>query len=136
MGPVLPTRQNRDKLIELQDKFDQLEAAGVLTTPEHVSVTMKYLNLSFLVQKPKGGTQLVTTFGEVGQYSKPQPSLMPNVDGTLHEIVKWKYIIISDLLQSFYQIPLTQESIKYCGIAISLQRHQSVHLICHGFAWL
>ena len=97
--------------------FDELEAVGVFATPEQVGVNVEYLNLSFLVQKPSGGTRLVTSFGEVGQYSKPQPSLMPNVDNTLREIAKWKYIIISDLLQSFYQIPLAKESMRFCGIA-------------------
>ena len=55
----------------------------------------------------------MTSFGEVAQYSKPQPSLMPNVDGVLREIGKWRYIVITDLLKSFYQIPL----VKYCGAA-------------------
>ena len=42
---------------------------------------------------------------------------MPNVDSVLRDISKWRYIIISDLLQSFYQIPLSKSSIKYCGVA-------------------
>ncbi len=59
---------------------------------------------------------MVTAFGEVGKYSKPQPSLMPNVDSVLREIGKWRYIIATDLLQSFYQLPLAQKSMKYCGV--------------------
>ena len=59
----------------------------------------------------------MTSFAEVAQYSKPQPSLMPNVDSVLHEIGKWKYIVITDLLKSFYQIPLANSSMKYCGVA-------------------
>ena len=90
---------------DLQSKFDELEEAGVLAKPEQVDTTVEYLNPSFLVHKPNGGHRLVTAFGEVGQYSKPQPSLMPNVDSTLRAIGGWKYIIITDLLKSFYQIP-------------------------------
>ena len=56
----------------------------------------------------------MTSFGEVAQYSKPRPSLMPNVDSVLCEIGKWKY---TDLLKSFYQIPLANSSMKYCGVA-------------------
>ena len=42
---------------------------------------------------------------------------MPNVDGVLREIGKWKYIVITDLLKSFYQIALAHSSMKYCGFA-------------------
>ncbi len=124
MGPVLPPQHkgrmpgyNHDKLVQLQTKFDELERQGVFAKPEDVKVNVEYLNLSFLIQKPSGGTRLVTSFGEVGQYSKPQPSLMPDVDSTLRAIAKWRFIIMSDLSQSFYQIPLAHESMKYCGIA-------------------
>ena len=124
IGPTLPPQckgrlpqYNRDTLEELQDKFDELEAAGVFAKPEQVNVHVEYLNTSFLVKKPNGGSRLVTSFGEVAQYSKPQPSLMPNVDGVLREIGKWKYMVITDLLKSFYQIPLANSSMKYCGVA-------------------
>ena len=124
MGPTLPPQRkgrlpqyNHDKLVALQNKFDDLEAAGVFTKPERVNVSVEYLNLSFLIQKPNGGNRLVTSFGEVGQYSKPQPSLMPNVDNVLRDIAKWNYIVVSDLAQSFYQIPLAKSSMKYCGVA-------------------
>ena len=124
IGPTLPPQRkgrlpqyNRNTLEELQDKFDELEAAGVFAKPEQVNVHVEYLNTSFLVKKPNGGSRLVTSFGEVAQYSKPQPSLMPNVDSVLREIGKWKYIVITDLLKSFYQIPLANSSMKYCGVA-------------------
>ena len=74
------------------------------------------MNPSFLVEKPNGGFRLVTAFADVGRYAKPQPSLMPNVDGILRQIAQWKYIAVSDLTKSFYQIPLSRESMKYCGV--------------------
>ena len=98
-------------------KFDQLEKAGVFARPEDVGVCVEYLNPSFLVKKPNGGFRLVTAFADVGRYSKPQPSLMPNVDSTLRSIAKWKYLIATDLTSAFYQIPLSHESMKYCGVA-------------------
>ena len=74
MGPTLPPQRkgrlpqyNHDKLVALQNKFDAQEAAGVFTKPERVNVSVEYLNLSFLIQKPNGGNRLVTSFGEVGQ---------------------------------------------------------------------
>ena len=123
MGPTLPPQRkgrvpqyNRNTLVELQDKCDNLETYGVLAKPEEVGVTVEYLNPSFLIRKPNGGSRLVTSFGEVGQYSKPQPSLMPDVGSVFRNIANWEVIIKSDLLKAFYQIPLARKSMKYCGI--------------------
>ena len=54
----------------------------------------------------------MTTFAEVSRYSKPQPSLMPDVNTTLLTITSWRYLIKTD------QIPISQSSLKYCGIEI------------------
>ena len=124
MGPVkLPQQKGRlpqyarDKLVELQEKFDNLEQLGVFQRPEDVGITVEYLNPSFLVKKPNGGSRLVTAFADVGRYSKPQPSLLPDVDSTLRRIAQWSHIIVTDLTSAFYQIPLAKESMKYCGVA-------------------
>jgi hypothetical protein len=124
MGTTLPPQRkgrlphyNRDSLIDLQQKFDDLESQGVFAKPEDVNVVVEYLNMSFLVKKPNGGTRLVTSFGEVGHYAKPQPALMPNVDQVLRNIAGWKFIIVTDLRQAFYQIPLEHASMKYCGVS-------------------
>jgi hypothetical protein len=123
MGPVEPPQRKgrlpqyaRHQLVELQEKFDTLEALGVFRRPEDVNVAVEYLNPSFLVRKPNGGSRLVTAFADVGRYSKPQPSLMPDVDSTLRLIAQWKHIIATDLTSAFYQIPLSQDSMKYCGV--------------------
>ena len=79
-------------------------------------MAVEYLNPSFLVRKSNGGSRLVTAFTEVGRDSKPQPSLMPDVDSTLRSIACWKYIVVSDLTSAFYQIPLANDSRKYCGV--------------------
>ena len=124
MGPVQPPQRkgrlpqySRDKLVELQQKFDELEEMGVFARPEDAQVNVEYINPSFLVKKPSGGSRLVTAFADVGRYSKPQPSLLPSVDSTLNQIAQWKYIITTDLTKAFYQIPLSRESLKYCGVA-------------------
>jgi len=123
IGPTLPPQcngrlpqYNRATREELQAKFDELAAAGVFAKPEQVNVHVEYLNTSFLLKKPNG-SRLVTSFGEDAQYSKPQPSLMPNVDGVLRDMGKWQFVVITDLLKSFYQIPLSHSSMKCCGVA-------------------
>ena len=124
MGPTQPPQRkgrlpqyNRDRLEELQAKFDQLESMGVFKHPEDIGVCVEYVNPSFLVKKSNGGHRLVTAFSDVGRYSKPQPSLMPDVDNTLRQIGQWRYIIATDLSNAFYQIPLSKSSMKYCGVA-------------------
>lgn len=124
MGPVQPPQRkgrvpqySRDKLTELQQKFDELETMGVFVRPEDAGIAVEYLNPSFLVKKASGGHRLVTAFSDVGRYSKPQPALMPDVDSTLRQIGQWKYIISSDLSNAFYQIPLAKDSMRYCGVA-------------------
>ena len=123
MGPTQPPQHrgrlpqySDNKLIELQTKFDELENIGVFARPEDVDVAVEYVNPSFLVNKPSGGHRLVTAFSCVGRYSKPQPSAMPDVDSTLRKISQWRWIIKTDLTSAFYQIPLTKNSMKYCGV--------------------
>ena len=41
---------------------------------------------------------------------------MPNVDSTLRPIAQWKYILCTDLTSAFYQIPIDENSIKFCGV--------------------
>ena len=124
MGPVQPPQQKgrlpqygKDRLYDLQNKFDELESLGIFKQPEDIDVTAEYLNPSFLVKKPSGGSRLVTAFSEVGQYAKPQPSLMPDVESTLRTIAIWQCIITTYLTSVFYQIPLDKDSMKYCGVA-------------------
>ena len=64
-------------------KFDDLEHLGVFRKPEDIVVTIEYLNLLFLVKKASGGYRLVTDFAIIRRYSKPQLSLLSNMDSTL-----------------------------------------------------
>ena len=73
-------------------------------------MNVEYVNPSFSVKKPRGGHGLVTAFTDVGRYAKPQPSLMPNVDGVLRIIGQWKFIIQSDLTKAFFKIKLNKAS--------------------------
>ena len=74
--------------------------------PENIGISIEYLNPSFLVKKQSGGYRLVIAFADVGRYSKPQPSVMPDVDSTLRHIAPRKHLIAIDLTSAFYQIPL------------------------------
>ena len=123
MGPVLPPQRkgrvpmyNKDKLNLLQSKFDELEELGMFAKPENVNVSVEYLNPSMLIKKSRGGHRLVTEFGEIARYAKPQPSLLPDMNSVLRWLAQWKYIICTDLHKAYYQIPLDPASMKYCGV--------------------
>jgi len=88
IGPTLPP-QHKGRLPRYNRNTLELEATSFFAKPEQVNVHVKYLNTSFLVKKPNCGSRLVTSFREDAQYSKPQPSLIPNVDAVLREIGKW-----------------------------------------------
>ena len=107
---------SRNNLEQLQIKFDELLAQGVFTKPEECSVTAEYVSPSFLISKQSGGHRLVTAFVELGQYAKPQPSVMPKVDDILRHLATYKYLIKADLSQAYYQIPLDKSSYKYVGV--------------------
>ena len=93
-----------------------MELLGVFQRPEEFGIVVEYLNPSFLGKKNNGGFRLVTAFADVGRHSKPQPSLIPDVDGTLRSIAQWKYIVSTHLICAFYQIPVSRSSLKYCGV--------------------
>ena len=110
----IPTYNRSDKEI-LQQKFDDLLEEGVFVRAEDINVTVEYVHPSFLVKKPSGGHRLVTSFGEVAEHARPQPTVNSNVEHVLQQIGQYKYIIKSDLSSAYYQIPLSPDSSKYVG---------------------
>ena len=98
---------SRNQLVELQAKYRELEQAKVLRRPEDLGITFEYLNPSFLVKKTSGGHRLVNAFADVARYSKPQTSLMPDVNTTLRTIAPRRYLNKTDLTHAFYQTPLS-----------------------------
>ena len=136
IGPVEPLQRKGhlpqyafNQLAELQNKFDELESMGVFVRPKDVPITVEYLNPSILVKKRNESFRLVTAFTDVGRYRKPQPALMPDVDSTLCKIAQWKHIISTDLSNAFYQIPLSHNSMRYCGV-VTLFRGVRVYARC------
>ena len=122
MGPSQPPQRkgrmplyNRKMQEEYQEVCDMLDGS-VLIKPEDAGITVEYLNPSFLVKKPSGKKRLVTAFSEVGQYAKPQPALMSDTNQVLRAVGNWKWLIKTDLTMAYWQLPLSKDSMKYCGI--------------------
>ena len=100
----------------LQEKFDILLNEGVLSRAEDIDQPVEYVHPSFLVKKPSGGHRLVTSFGQMAEYTKPQPTTSTNIEHALHQIGQFEELIITDLKDSYYQIPLDPDSSKYVGV--------------------
>ena len=78
--------------------------------------------------------QVVTACTEVGRYSKPQPSLMPDVDSTLRSIACWKYCCVGSnerILSNHSSTGLAE--ILWCCHTIPWSA--SLHTLRHGHAW-
>ena len=105
----------KNNLDTLQDQFDDLEGQGAFGRPEDIGVTVEHVSPSFLVHKDSGGFRLVTAFTTLAEYVKTLPAVMPIVETMLITIAEWKYVIMTDLKDAFYQIPLSKESMKWCA---------------------
>jgi len=84
IGPAQPPHRNgrlpqykESKLLELQQKCDDLEELGIFCKPEDIDIVAEYFNPSFLVKKPSGNFRLVTAFAKVGGHRKPRLALIP-----------------------------------------------------------
>ena len=72
----------------------------------------------------------MTALADVGRYSKPQPSLMPDLDSTLRNIAQWNIyycILPNSTLKIFFEILWSQ---------YSLSRSKDLHPLCHANARL
>lgn len=111
----IPDYSKNDKEI-LQDTFDYLLSEGVFSRAEDVGQPVEYVHPSFLIKKASGGYRLVTSFGEMANYCRTQPTVNSNVEHTLHQIGQYEEIIVADLKDSYFQFRLPEESAKYVGV--------------------
>ena len=111
----IPDYSKGDKEI-LQDEFDYLLSEGVFSRAEDVGQPVEFVHPSFLVKKSSGGHRLVTSFGEMANYCRPQPTVNSNIEHALHQIGQYEEIIITDLKCSYYQIPLNTDAARYVGV--------------------
>ena len=104
---------NSSNLRQLQEEADKLEELGVLVKPEDVGVDVKFASPSFLRLKPSGAFRYITSFTELAQYIRTLPVANVSADRVIRELAKWKYVIKTDLTQSFFQIPISKKSMPY-----------------------
>ena len=126
------TINGKNNLDALQDKFDSLESKGVFARPEDVGVIVEHVSPSFLINKGNGEYRLVTAFTTLAEYTKTLPTVMPTVETTLRTIAEWRFLIMTDLKDAFYQIPLSKESMKWCATSTPYKGLRVYLVACQG----
>ena len=79
---------NQNDLRELQLEADKLEERGTLVKPEDVGVKVKFASPSFLRNKPCGGKRFVTSFTELGQYTRTLPVATTTTDSIIRRLAQ------------------------------------------------
>ena len=99
----------------LQEMADELEENGVLAPPESIGIVCQHVSPSFLVKKPNGKWRFVTAFNDIAAFCRLPPSKATKINDVLQKIGSFKYLIKTDLTQSFFQIKVAKDSIPYLG---------------------
>ena len=141
MGQNLPPQRKgrlpfygRGDLVELQNKFDDLESKGIISRPQDIGVVVENTNPSFLVKKrpPSTEKRLVTDFSSIADYCRPTPTVMPDIETTLRNIGSYKFILVTDMSDAYFQILLKHSSKKFCGVHTPLKGLRVYNVGCMG----
>ena len=79
---------------ELQRKMDYLRDEGVLCRAEDINQPVEYAHASYLLNKKNGGKRMVTSFGQMADYARPQPTMNSNSEHTIQQIGDFEELII------------------------------------------
>ena len=115
----IPLYNHGDKE-KLQEKLDELLAEGVLARAEDVDVPVEYVHPVFLVKKAVG-YRVVSSFGEMAEYARPQPTVTSNPEQVIHTVGQWKVLIHADMRSAYFHIPLDKNSTRYVGVMSPFQ---------------
>ena len=100
----------------LAEKMDQLEAWGVLATPEKVGVQVHFVSPSMLVPKNDSKDyRLVTDFASLNLHLKRVPNTSASIAQAKSRIARSKFVVHLDLSNYFYQCGLQKADIQYLG---------------------
>ena len=98
----------------LAEKMDQLEKWGVLRKPEDLGIIPEFVVPSMLTPKPETGQfRLVTDFTALNQHIRKLPTISPNIQEAKKQIAKFKYSVLLDLNNYYYQGGIKIEDSQY-----------------------
>ena len=121
----VPIYSNKKDKILLQEKIDWLYGQNVVDKAYKYG-PVRYTSPVMLVRKAsaknKPSDQLthknfrfVNLHNKLNDYIEPQPSKSINMDEAIYEVGQWKYILETDLTDSFYQRWVAENKIPFMG---------------------
>ena len=110
-----------------QDLMDELTDQGVLLIPQDHNIQVQAVCPSFIQRKQrarnkaehtltKDDLRLLINFGPVNEKIKPVPIHCPKTDDILITLGRWKYLIIFDLFNGYFQNHMSKDAIPWLGV--------------------
>ena len=110
-----------------QELMDELTDQGVLLVPQDHNITVQAVCPSFIQRKQrakdkpkqaltKSDVRLLINFGPINDKIKPPPVHVPKTDDIMIKLGRWKHIIIFDLYNGYFQVPMAKNAIPYLGV--------------------
>ena len=118
---------NHDLKSLQQELMDELTDQGVLLVPQDHDITVQSVCPSFIQRKQrakdkpkqaltKSDVRLLINFGPINDKIKPPPIHVPKTDDIMIQLGRWKHIIIFDLYNGYFQVPMAKDAIPWLGV--------------------
>ena len=119
---------DHDTKVLLQQVCDEFTQAGVLAIPSEHNIQIQHVSPAFLVRKqraknkPKSelttkDVRLVVNFGHLNDCLKNIPTPITKPKDIFIHLGRWKYIIVMDLFQGFFQNHMNKKDGQWLGIS-------------------
>ena len=110
-----------------QELMDDLTRQNVLLIPQEHGIKVQAVCPSFLQRKQRAKTKpkqdltkedvrLLINFGPLNCKIKPVPIHVPKTEDLIIKLGRWKYLIIFDLFNGYFQNHMAKESIPWLGV--------------------
>ena len=111
----------------LQAKCDELEAAGVLVDPKEHGIDIRHVSPCFIQQKARAKhkplekcdlseVRFISCFNVLNESIHPIPGRSSNYNDILRFLSRYKFWIMADLCNSYFQIKVQKKFWKYLAV--------------------
>ena len=104
---------SHEKLVEMANMMDQMEAMGVLAKPEDIGVIPRNVHTSYLVPKTDGKYRFVTDFTNLLPFIGKLEVVTPSIPQAKRILSTFKYHIELDLSHCFWQGSMSPTDSQY-----------------------
>ena len=119
---------DHDTRVLLQQVCDEFTQSGVLGIPSEHNIKIQHVSPAFLVRKQRAkhkpkqeltpkDVRLVINFGNLNEHLKNIPTPVTKPRDIFIHLGRWKYIIVMDLFQGFFQNHMAEEDGQWLGIS-------------------